>query len=580
MSTAVDMLLYFIYNELIDNDSHQMNGGFLLLQTLPVAAPLRSLLFQLTDAELHIQPAGSCSKTLTTHFYRLLIFTGGSGQLILSGQTITLTTDTCYLLSPGTSYSTDNPETTLYYYLITFTAINNSEYPEYYSDELLPGRQELIVHPFTRVIRLAEDLLMSKKNADDVQFFKRQLKFQELLLLLFEHNYPSEQVPSPADSVEKTIQYMQEHYTESITVKQLAELAGITLWQYTPIFQKLTGKRPLDYLTELRINHSKRFLLESAEPLREIARLVGFSDEYYFSRRFRQKTGITPGQYAHQQGRKLTVKDWTGHEVDIPERPRRIVYHGETLGDLLALGIKPIGGDEVFAWNRVYKHRLKKLSNVGFPLDPKLASSLNPDLIIIANSDDKAYRAVVDIAPTLTFDSFAPLEHRMRTLGSWLGKQHEAEAWLDSFAAKNAAMWQQLYMNTLRPGETASALIYDHGNHLYAMGMSGLSTALYAPNGLQPTDEIQAILDEELGFAEVDPARLPSYAGDYIFMLIPERQDSRVAMEKLLDSSLWKNLSAVRKGQAYLLDGSKWNYGDALTREKLLMLLPKLLGGG
>lgn len=551
-----------------------------MLQTLPVAAPLRSLLFQLTDAELHIQPAGSCSKTLATHFYRLLIFTGGSGQLILSDQTITLTTDTCYLLSPGTSYSTDNQETTLYYYLITFIAINNAEFPEYYLEELLPGRQELIVHPFTRVIRLAEDLLMSKKNADDVHFFKRQLKFQDLLLLLFEHNYPSEQVPSPADSVEKTIQYMQDHYTESITVKQLAELAGITLWQYTPIFQKLTGKRPLDYLTELRINHSKRFLLESAEPLREIARLVGFSDEYYFSRRFRQKTGITPGQYAHQQGRKLTVKDWTGHVVDIPERPKRIVYHGETLGDLLALGIKPIGGDEVFAWNRVYKHRLKKLSNVGFPLDPKLTASLNPDLIIIANSDDKAYRAVVDIAPTLTFDSFAPLEHRMRTLGSWLGKQHEAEAWLDSFAVKNAAMWQQLYMNILRPGETASALIYDHGNHLYAMGMSGLSTALYAPNGLQPTDEIKAILDEELGFAEVDPARLPSYAGDHIFMLIPERQDSRVAMEKLLDSSLWKNTPAVRKGHAYMLDGSKWNYGDALTREKLLTLLPKLLGGG
>ncbi len=579
MSTAVDMLLYFIYNELIDNHSHQMNGGFLLLQTLPVAAPLRSLLFQLTDAELKVQPACSCSETHTTHFYSLLIFTGGSGQLILSDQTITLTTDTCYLLSPGTSYSTDNQEMTLYYYLITFTAINTAEFPEYCSEELLPGRQELIVHPFTRVIRLAEELLMNKNNADDVQFFKRQLKFQELLLLLFEHNYPSEQLPSPADSVEKTIQYMQENYTESITVKQLAELAGVTLWQYTPIFQKLTGQRPLDYLTELRINHSKRFLLESTKPLREIARLVGFSDEYYFSRRFRQKTGITPGQYAHQQGRKRSVKDWTGHEVDIPERPRRIVYHGETLGDLLALGVKPVGGDESFARNSVYKHRLKKLANVGFPLDPQLTASLSPDLIIIANADERAYRVVSGIAPTLTFDSFAPLEHRMRTLGSWLGKQHEAEAWLDSFTTKNAAMWQHLYTDTLQRGETASALIYDHGNHLFAMGMSGLSTALYAPCGLQATEEIQAILDEGLGFAEVDPARLRAYTGDHIFMLIPERKDSRKAMERLLQSSIWSRLPAVRQDQVYLLDGSKWNSGDALTREKLLTLLPKLLGG-
>ncbi|ETT45050.1 HTH-type transcriptional regulator ybbB [Paenibacillus sp. FSL H8-237] len=526
-----------------------------------------------------IQAADSSSITRTTQDYTLLIFTGGNGQLNLDDQSVILSTDKCYLLSPGISYSTNNQELTLYYYLITFTAIYTTKHPKRYSGELLSGRRELIVHPFTKVIRLVEELLMNRNNTDDVQQFKRQLKFQELLLLLFEHNYPSKHLPSPTESVEKTITFIQEHYTESITVKQLAERAGISIWQYTPIFQQLTGKKPLEYLTDLRINHSKRFLQESTEPLREIARLVGFSDEYYFSRRFRQKTGVTPGQYAHQQGRKLTVKDWTGHEVEIPERAKRIVYHGETLGDLLALGVKPIGGDEAFARNSVYKHRLKKLANVGFPLDPQLTASLNPDLIILANSDERAYRAVSGIAPTLTFDSFAPLDNRMRTLGSWLGKQREAEAWLESFTIKNAAMWQQLYSTTLQVGETASALVYDHGDHLYAMGMSGFSTALYAPCGLQPTEEIQAILDEELGFAEVDPTRLPAYAGDHIFMFIPERKDSRAAMERLLDSSLWNTLPAVRQGHVYLLDGSKWNSSDALTREKLLTLLPKLLGG-
>ncbi|OMD52002.1 AraC family transcriptional regulator [Paenibacillus odorifer] len=550
-----------------------------MLHTSSSCPPLHSLLFQLNEAELMIQAADSSSITRTTQDYTLLIFTGGNGQLNLDDQSVILSMDKCYLLSPGISYSTNNQELTLYYYLITFTAIYTTEHPKRYSGELLSGRRELIVHPFTKVIRLVEDLLMNRNNTDDVQQFKRQLKFQELLLLLFEHNYPSKHLPSPTESVEKTITFIQEHYTESITVKQLAELAGISIWQYTPIFQQLTGKKPLEYLTDLRINHSKRFLQESTEPLREIARLVGFSDEYYFSRRFRQKTGVTPGQYAHQQSRKLTVKDWTGHEVEIPERAKRIVYHGETLGDLLALGVKPIGGDEAFARNSVYKHRLKKLANVGFPLDPQLTASLNPDLIILANSDERAYRAVSGIAPTLTFDSFAPLDNRMRTLGSWLGKQREAEAWLESFTIKNAAMWQQLYTTTLQVGETASALVYDHGDHLYAMGMSGFSTALYAPCGLQPTEEIQAILDEELGFAEVDPTRLPAYAGDHIFMLIPERKDSRAAMERLLDSSLWNNLPAVRQGHVYLLDGSKWNSSDALTREKLLTLLPKLLGG-
>ncbi|UQZ37567.1 Fe3+-hydroxamate ABC transporter substrate-binding protein [Paenibacillus sp. PK3_47] len=527
-----------------------------------------------------IQPAGSCSMPQMTHGQTLLIFTGGSGQLHIDEDSVPLAADKCYLLPPGTSYSTDHPEMTLYYYKIIFTAYHDAGQLVPYVQELLPGRREFIVHPFTRVIRLAEELPDSSGSSSDVQLYRQQLKFQELLLLLFEHNYPSSDAPSPAQSVEGTIKFMQEHYMESITVKQLAELAGISLWQYTPLFQKLTGRKPLDYLTELRISISKQYLLESAEPLREIARLSGFSDEYYFSRRFRQKTGVTPGHYAQMQRGKLTVKDWTGHTVDIPERPRRIVYHGETMGDLLALGVKPVGGDEEFTRNSVYKHRLRKLANVGFPLEPRLTASLHPDLIILASADEQKYQRVAEIAPTVTFDSFAPLDSRMRTLGSWLGKEREAEAWLAAYAAKNAAMWQQLYdEGTLQSGETASALFFDHGEHLYAMGMSGLSAALYASGGLQPTAEIRDMLDAGLGFGEVDPLRLEAYAGDRIFMLIPEREDSRAAMERLIRSPLWQRLPAVRQGHAYLLEGSKWNLSDALTRERLLTLLPRVLDG-
>ncbi|WP_343221927.1 helix-turn-helix domain-containing protein [Paenibacillus tritici] len=544
------------------------------------SVPLRSLLFQLRELELVMQSADTVSAVQTAKEHTLLLFTGGRGELSIPEQTsISVHGDKCCLLSPGTSYSIDNQELTLYYYLLSFTAITTGDSPATYLDELFPGRQELLVHPFTRVIRLAEELLVHHNSGDELQHLRQQLRFQELLLLLFEQNHSTRQLPSPAQSVERTIHFMQDHYRESITVKQLAELAGVSPWQYTPIFQKLTGKRPLDYLTDLRIGHSKNYLLEAAEPLREIARLVGFSDEYYFSRRFRQKTGVTPGQYAQSRQRKITVKDWTGHSVDIPERPKRVVYHGETLGDVLALGVKPAGGDEACARGSVYSHRLKHLVNVGFPLDPQLARSIRPDLIILASPDEEVYRGVSGIAPALTFDSFAPLEQRLRILGEWLGKQREAEAWLEAYHVKNAAMWQRLYDGGLQAGETASALFYDHGNRLFAMGMTGLSAALYATGGLQPTAEIKDILDKGLGFREVDPARLHSYAGDRVFMLIPEREDSREAMELLLQSQLWSSLPAVQQGHAYMLDGAKWNSGDALTRERLLTLLPKLLGG-
>ncbi|MFD2875508.1 hypothetical protein ACFTAO_05240 [Paenibacillus rhizoplanae] len=99
-------------------------------------------------------------------------------------------------------------------------------------------------------------------------------------------------------------------------------------------------------------------------------------------------------------------------------------------------GVKPVGGDEAFARGSVYSHRVKHLANVGFPLDPQLTRSIRPDLIILASPDEQVYRSVAGIAPSLTFDSFAPLEQRLRILGEWLGKQREAAVWLQAYHAK------------------------------------------------------------------------------------------------------------------------------------------------
>lgn len=50
-----------------------------------------------------------------------------------------------------------------------------------------------------------------------------------------------------------------------------------------------------------------------------------------------------------------------------------------------------------------------------------------------------------------------------------------------------------------------------------------------------------------------------------------------MATMELINSAIWKGLPAVQNNHAYLVDATKWNYGDAFTREKLLGALPKLL---
>ncbi|WP_240927472.1 helix-turn-helix domain-containing protein [Paenibacillus thiaminolyticus] len=441
------------------------------------SVPLRSLLFHLSNIELIARPVGWTGDIHTENNHSLLIFTSGSGSLAVDGRPFHFGADKCYLLAPGNSARISNGyDNAVRFYRLAFAAIRAglSRHTDY-TGSLMPERYELAAYPFSRLIRIVDELYAGRLHRSDLESFRRQLRFQELLRFLFEQNFRSEHAPNPAQSVENTIGYLQSNYGEPITVRQLAEMARLPQWQYTALFQELTGKKPLDYVTELRINSSKQLLIASQDPLREIARQVGFSDEYYFNRRFRQTTGVTPRQYARSMRSRTRVTDRTGHEVEIPARPERIFYYGETLGDLLALGVDAIGGHNRLSNHFLFQDRFISVADVGHPINPDKVMGLNPDLIIFANADERQYSRISRIAPTVTFNSFAPLEHRLHTLGSWLGKKREADEWLRVYHARAAAAWQRL-SPLLTPGETASVFIYEHGRRLFVMGMAGFSS--------------------------------------------------------------------------------------------------------
>ncbi|MGV6934162.1 hypothetical protein ACWA2B_01310 [Paenibacillus sp. CMM36] len=46
----------------------------------------------------------------------------------------------------------------------------------------------------------------------------------------------------------------------------------------------------------------------------------------------------------------------------------------------------------------------------------------------------------------------------------------------------------------------------------------------------------------------------------------------------MISSPLWRSLHAVRQGRVYFVEAERWNWSDAITRQKLLTALPKLLG--
>ncbi|WP_291753799.1 ABC transporter substrate-binding protein [Lysinibacillus sp. UBA5990] len=270
-------------------------------------------------------------------------------------------------------------------------------------------------------------------------------------------------------------------------------------------------------------------------------------------------------------------KDYLSHEVEIPVNPERVVYHGEGYGDVLALNFKTVGAGFSWITDYAWEDRVKDVEDVGFPINVEQTLSLKPDLIIIGTADDKTYAQLSKIAPTIVFDTFAPLNQRLTELGDILNKKEEAAQWIADYTEKADKMWESLVTDgTVKPDETASVLTYYPGDRLFVMARAGLSQVLYDSNVLKPDDKIQKILDDGTGFAEISTELLPEYAGDRIFILTPVDDEAKQSTKEMMNSPIWKNLPAVKNGHVYTIDIQKSD-SDASTREWLLTELPTML---
>lgn len=98
-------------------------------------------------------------------------------------------------------------------------------------------------------------------------------------------------------SVAKAQHYMELHYGSNITVSMLAKLGNISESTFNRRFKKETGKTPIEYLIEVRINHAKIMLRRKNLPVTEIALRCGFSSSAHFTSCFQQRTGHTPSEY-------------------------------------------------------------------------------------------------------------------------------------------------------------------------------------------------------------------------------------------------------------------------------------------
>ncbi|MHC5083027.1 MAG: helix-turn-helix domain-containing protein [Planctomycetota bacterium] len=113
----------------------------------------------------------------------------------------------------------------------------------------------------------------------------------------------SSQDAKKMSQLKPAIEYMQFNYYQPITLADIAKISHLSVSRMAHLFRKQMGITVIDYLTNIRINHAKRMLLTTEENCTRICYEVGYNNQSYFTRVFKQIVGMTPRQFRVQNKR-------------------------------------------------------------------------------------------------------------------------------------------------------------------------------------------------------------------------------------------------------------------------------------
>ena len=97
--------------------------------------------------------------------------------------------------------------------------------------------------------------------------------------------------------IQSTFSFIDEHYMENITVNDIAAALGLSRSYFSKLIKKMTLKSPQEYLLAYRINKSCELLRTTDLSIGEIALLVGYSNQFHFSRAFKNYMQQSPSEW-------------------------------------------------------------------------------------------------------------------------------------------------------------------------------------------------------------------------------------------------------------------------------------------
>lgn len=121
---------------------------------------------------------------------------------------------------------------------------------------------------------------------------------RQLLILIARNYYTDVREQRGYHSIfDEVMNQIHHEYQKDINIASLAARYHISCCWFIREFKRYTGYSPKQYITNLRLQNAKELLNNHSLSVSDVAKLVGYDNQLYFSRIFHKYTGISPSEY-------------------------------------------------------------------------------------------------------------------------------------------------------------------------------------------------------------------------------------------------------------------------------------------
>ncbi len=163
--------------------------------------------------------------------------------------------------------------------------------------QAVPWQRDVLEHFNDAWLAIAE-------NQEDYEITARYHFSKAMGIILKNTDFTQSNLPEQEliriQRIRSMMEYVDLHYTEELTVDQIAESVSISSSACLRCFHEMLKTTPIQYVIDTRLRKAATLLLETRKSAKEIAMDCGFNDISYFTRIFRTKYGCTPGKYRKQ----------------------------------------------------------------------------------------------------------------------------------------------------------------------------------------------------------------------------------------------------------------------------------------